>query len=83
VALFVAVAGGLLPGPALLMLATVPLALEVSRGLGPLYDNPYGLMAIMGTNVQLHLRAGLLLAAAYAVVFVLGAVAPSVPLFLG
>ena len=30
----------------------------------PNYDNPYGLMAIMGVNVQLHLRAGLLLLAA-------------------
>ena len=61
---------------------TIPLALRVSRGLRPNYDNPYGLMAIMGTNVQLHLRAGLLLLAAYAVVLILGAVAPAVDLFL-
>jgi 1,4-dihydroxy-2-naphthoate octaprenyltransferase len=83
VALAVAVAVGFLPVPALLMLLTVPLALEVSRGLEPYYDNPYGLMAIMGVNVQLHLRAGLLLLAGYAIVLVLGVVAPSVPLFLG
>lgn len=70
-------------GPGAADAADDPLALRVSRGLGPLYDNPYGLMAIMGTNVQLHLRAGLLLMAAYAVVLVLGAVAPGVPLFLG
>ncbi|MEA2608042.1 MAG: 1,4-dihydroxy-2-naphthoate polyprenyltransferase [Chloroflexota bacterium] len=82
VALVVGVVAGLLPVPALLMLLTIPLALRVSRGLEPNYDNPYGLMAIMGTNVQLHLRAGLLLLAAYAIVLVLGAVAPSVPLFL-
>ena len=82
VALVVAVVGGLLPVPALLMLATIPLALKVSRGLEPYYDNPYGLMAIMGANVQLHLRAGLLLLAGYAFVLVMGAVAPSVPLFL-
>ena len=43
------------------MLLTIPLALKVSRGLAPNYENPYGLMAIMGANVQLHLRAGLLL----------------------
>ena len=40
-------------------------------------------MAIMGVNVQLHLRAGLLLLAAYVVVLILGAVAPGVPLFIG
>ncbi len=65
------------------MLLTIPLALQVSRGLRPNYDNPYGLMAIMGANVQLHLRAGLLLLAAYAIVLVVGALAPSVSLFLG
>ena len=40
-------------------------------------------MAIMGANVQLHLRAGLLLLAAYVIVLVAGALAPSVDLFLG
>ena len=39
-------------------------------------------MSIMGVNVQLHLRAGLLLAAAYAIVLVVGAVAPEVSLFI-
>ena len=47
------------------MLLTIPLALRVLAGLTPNYDNPYGLMAIMGVNVQLHLHAGLLLLAAY------------------
>ena len=82
VALVVAVAGGFLPVPALLVLLTIPLALKVSNGLAPYYDNPYGLMAIMGANVQLHLRAGLLLLAAYVIVLILGVIAPSVPLFL-
>ncbi len=85
IAMVVLVAGvlaGILPVPVLLMLVTIPLALRVSRGLAPNYDNPYGLMAIMGTNVQLHLRAGLLLLAAYVVVLVVGAVAPAVSLFL-
>ena len=82
VVLVVGVLAGVLPIPVLLMLVTIPLALRVSRGLAPNYDNPYGLMAIMGTNVQLHLRAGLLLLAAYVVVLVAGVVAPAVSLFL-
>ncbi len=77
------VALGVLPIPVLLMLLTIPLALKVSRGLRPNYENPYGLMAIMGVNVQLHLRAGLLLLGAYLIVLIVGAVAPSVNLFIG
>jgi 1,4-dihydroxy-2-naphthoate octaprenyltransferase len=83
VALVAGVVLGILPVPTLLMLLSIPLALQVSRGLRPNYDDPYGLMAIMGINVQLHLRAGLLLLAGYAIVLVLGAVAPNVPVFLG
>jgi 1,4-dihydroxy-2-naphthoate octaprenyltransferase len=81
--LVLGVVAGILPVPTLLMLLSIPLALQVSRGLRPNYDNPYGLMAIMGVNVQLHLRAGLLLLAAYVIVLVVAAVAPGVPLFLG
>jgi 1,4-dihydroxy-2-naphthoate polyprenyltransferase len=83
VVLVAGVVFGILPIPVLLMLLTIPLALRVSRGLAPNYENPYGLIAIMGTNVQLHLRAGLLLLAAYAIVLVIGAVAPAVQLFIG
>jgi 1,4-dihydroxy-2-naphthoate octaprenyltransferase len=83
VAIVVGVVAGVLPIPTLLMLLTIPLARQVSLGLAPNYDDPYGLMAIMGANVQLHLRAGLLLAAAYVIVLVLGALAPSVPVFIG
>ena len=50
--------------------------------MSPNYDNPYGLMAVMGVNIKLHLYAGVLLFAAYVVVLIIGAVAPSVPLFL-
>lgn len=82
VALVLGVVLGYLPVPTLLMLLTIPMALRVSRGLEPNYDNPYGLMAIMGVNVQLHLRAGLLLLAAYVVVLIVGAAAPGVTLFL-
>jgi 1,4-dihydroxy-2-naphthoate polyprenyltransferase len=83
VILVAGVALGILPIPVLLMLLTIPLALKVSRGLAPNYENPYGLMAIMGTNVQLHLRAGLLLLGAYLIVLIVGAIAPSVNLFIG
>jgi 1,4-dihydroxy-2-naphthoate octaprenyltransferase len=83
IALVLGVVVGILPIPTLLMLLTIPLALQVSRGLEPNYDNPYGLMAIMGVNVKVHLYAGLLLLAGYAVVLILGVVAPGVPVFLG
>ena len=82
VALVAGVVLGILPIPTLLMLLTIPLALRVSRGLEPNYENPYGLMAIMGVNIQLHLFAGLLLLLGYALVLVVGAVAPGVPLFV-
>ncbi|HVL53409.1 MAG TPA: prenyltransferase [Vitreimonas sp.] len=81
--LIVGVLAGLLPIPALAVLLTLPLALQVERGLRPNYDNPYGLMAVMGVNIRLHLYAGLLLAAAYLIVLVVQALAPGVPLFLG
>ena len=77
------VAAGLLPVPALLALLTIPLAMQVSRGLEPNYDNPYGLMAIMGVNIKVHLYAGLLLIAAYLAVLAVSALAPSVNLFVG
>ncbi|MGP1673793.1 MAG: prenyltransferase [Candidatus Limnocylindrales bacterium] len=83
VALVGGVVVGVLPIPTLLMLLTIPLARQVSSGLAPNYDNPYGLMAVMGVNVKLHLLAGLLLFAAYAIVLVAGVVAPGVDLFLG
>ena len=79
----VGVFAGLLPIPALLVLLTVPVALQVWRGLAPNYDNPYGLMAVMGVNIRLHLLVGLALLAGYGVVLVAGAVVPGVDLFLG
>ena len=78
----VGVAAGVLPLPALLVLLTVPLARRVHRGLAPNYDNPYGLMAVMGVNIKLHLFAGLLLLGAYTAVLVIQAVAPQVSLFI-
>jgi hypothetical protein len=55
------------------MLLTIPLARRVAAGLAPNYDNPYGLMAIMGVNIKLHLYAGALLLGAYAIVLVAAA----------
>jgi len=83
VVLVAGVVAGLLPIPALLALLTIPLALQVSRGLKPYYDNPYGLMAIMGVNIRLHLMVGVALLAAYGVVLLLNAILPDVPLFIG
>lgn len=83
VVLVAGVLGGLLPLPALLVLLTIPLARQVSANLTPNYDNPYGLMAVMGVNIKLHLYAGVLLFAAYLVVLVAGALAPGLDLFLG
>ena len=77
------VAVGLLPIPALLMLLTIPLARQVSSGLEPNYDNPYGLMSVMGINVKVHLYAGVLLLAGYLLVLIAATLAPSVSLFLG
>jgi 1,4-dihydroxy-2-naphthoate octaprenyltransferase len=80
--LVIGVALGVLPIPTLLALLTIPLAYRVHKGLRPNYDNPYGLMAVMAVNIQVHLLAGILLFAAYAMVLVVGALAPSVPLFI-
>jgi 1,4-dihydroxy-2-naphthoate octaprenyltransferase len=82
VILVIGVVVGQLPIPALLALLSTPLALQVSRGLEPNYDNPYGLMAVMGVNVKVHLYAGLLLLAGYLVVLIAGALAPTLNLFL-
>jgi len=82
-AVVVGVGAGMLPLPALAVLLTIPLARDVHAGLMPNYDNPYGLMAVMGRNIKVHAYAGLLLIAAYAAVLIAGAVTPSLNLFLG
>ena len=52
------VATGTLPITTLIVLLTIPLALQVSRGLEPNYDNPYGLMADHGREHQAAPRRG-------------------------
>jgi 1,4-dihydroxy-2-naphthoate octaprenyltransferase len=80
------IAGGALSGliarPAIIALATIPLAAKVVRGLRDSYDNPYGLMPAMATNIQLHLFTGLLLFAGYLAASVADRVMDSVPVFL-
>ncbi|MFN2525935.1 MAG: prenyltransferase [Actinomycetota bacterium] len=58
-------AAGLMPVWTLIALATIPLALQVYRDLGPYYDNPYALMSAMGKNIGLHFITGLLLISGY------------------
>jgi 1,4-dihydroxy-2-naphthoate polyprenyltransferase len=78
----IGVVTGVLPVTTLAILLTIPLARRVHGGLKPNYDNPYGLMAVMGVNIKLHLYVGLLLFGAYVVVIVAQAAAPGVPLFV-
>jgi 1,4-dihydroxy-2-naphthoate octaprenyltransferase len=57
---------GILPRPTIIALATIPLAIRVSRALRRDYEDPYALMfSGMGLNVQLHLFTGLLLFLGY------------------
>ena len=73
---------GLLPIPALLTLLAVPLAARVRDGLTRYYEQPYGLMAVMAVNIQVHLYVGVLLLAAYAAVILATALNLNVPLFI-
>ncbi|HEY7600401.1 MAG TPA: prenyltransferase [Candidatus Limnocylindrales bacterium] len=76
------VLAGVLPIPTLLALLPLPLVSRVRDGLASHYDQPYALMAVMGTNVRLHMYVGGLLLTGYLVTLVIAALAPGVPLFL-
>jgi 1,4-dihydroxy-2-naphthoate octaprenyltransferase len=56
---------GLLPPPTLLAVVAVPLALRVNDGIRRHYNSPYTLMAVIGTNITLHLAVGGLLLLGY------------------
>jgi 1,4-dihydroxy-2-naphthoate octaprenyltransferase len=56
-----------LPWPALVAQATIPLAVKVVRGIRLNYEDPYALMPTMAANIKLHLYTGLLLFAGYLV----------------
>jgi 1,4-dihydroxy-2-naphthoate octaprenyltransferase len=57
----------ILPWPTVIALATIPLAVRVTRGIRESYENPYALMPSMASNIKLHLYTGLLLLAGYLV----------------
>jgi 1,4-dihydroxy-2-naphthoate octaprenyltransferase len=73
VAVAAGVAGGLLPIPALLALAAIPLVFRVHRGIRQNYDSPYALMGSMGVNITLHLYVGGLLLVGYLIAIIIGA----------
>ena len=74
---------GIMPRPTIIALATIPLAIRVTRALRRDYDDPYALMfSGMGVNVQLHLFTGLLLFAGYMISIAAGRWLDSVPAFL-
>ena len=56
---------GVMPVWTLLGLATIPLALQVHKGISSHYESPYELMGAMGKNIQLHLFTGLALIVGY------------------
>ncbi|MEA2452201.1 MAG: 1,4-dihydroxy-2-naphthoate polyprenyltransferase [Actinomycetota bacterium] len=58
---------GIMPIWTLLGLATIPLALQVYKGISSHYESPYELMGAMGKNIQLHLFTGLALIVGYVV----------------
>jgi 1,4-dihydroxy-2-naphthoate octaprenyltransferase len=73
---------GLLPVPTLLALATIPLAVKVSRGLRANYESPYALMPTMAANIKLHAFTGGLLFVGYLVAIVAGHLVDHPPIFL-
>ena len=59
------VVAGVLPLPALLALLALPLLPRIVGGLRQNYESPYGLMAVMATNIRLHMYVGGLLLIGY------------------
>jgi 1,4-dihydroxy-2-naphthoate octaprenyltransferase len=78
----VGVFSDVLPGPTLIALATIPLAVKVTRGLRASYENPYALMPSMAQNVKLHAFTGLLLFAGYLTAIIAGHLTNNPPAFL-
>jgi 1,4-dihydroxy-2-naphthoate polyprenyltransferase len=74
---------GILPRPTVIALATIPMAVKVSRALRRDYDDPYALMfSAMGTNIKLHLYTGLLLLAGYLIAIGADRLLDTVPFIL-
>lgn len=68
--------------PSIIALATIPIAIQVTRGLREHYDNPYALMPTMAKNVQFHAITGLLLFLGYVVAIVASRVIDTAPFWL-
>ncbi|HLB26069.1 MAG TPA: prenyltransferase [Dehalococcoidia bacterium] len=77
-----AAAFGVIPRPAVIALAALPLVWKVYRGIKAYYTSPYELMATMGQNVQMHLVVGMALFAGYMIAEVASAVFDSPPAVL-
>jgi 1,4-dihydroxy-2-naphthoate polyprenyltransferase len=74
---------GILPRPAIIALATFPMAAQVARALRADYESPYALMfSAMGKNIKLHLFTGLLLFVGYLIAIAADRFMDSVPVFL-
>jgi 1,4-dihydroxy-2-naphthoate octaprenyltransferase len=82
-AIAVASVTGLIARPAIIALATIPLAVTCVRGLRRDYEDPYALMfSTMGKNVQLHLYTGLLMLVGYVIAIIADRVMDPPPAFL-
>ncbi|MBC7186169.1 MAG: 1,4-dihydroxy-2-naphthoate octaprenyltransferase [Calditrichaeota bacterium] len=66
VVLAAGVVGGLLPGPALVVLVTLPLAAKAIRVAKAYHSVPQGLTPANATTIMIHAVVGVLLSAAYA-----------------
>lgn len=70
---------GIIARLAILALATIPMAVKVTRGPREYYHDPYALMPTMATIVQLHAVTGLVLLVGYGIAIVTDRMLKSVP----
>ena len=73
---------GLLPLTALVAVVAYPAARGVASGLARAYDQPYALMPVMASQIQLHLVVGGLLVLAFVASAATTALVPGARLFL-
>ncbi len=73
---------GIIARPAIIALATIPLAIKVTKAMREHYDDPYALMPHMGTNIKLHAFTGTLLFAGYLIAIAADRLMENVPIFL-
>jgi 1,4-dihydroxy-2-naphthoate octaprenyltransferase len=73
---------GIIVRPTLIALLTIPMALKVLRGMRTFYDDPYALMPVMATGVQLHVATGILMFVGYLIAIVASHLITNPPVFL-